>query len=759
MLVARRNRPIVVSRSLSALKLPYVSRVSLIVRNFKHWNGLPPRPGRTCRNRMGDPMVSRTATAAAPMMGPTRIAVVPAMVTSKVRFSRKGHPCCFTRSVVACRLGLRQTSEWPWSARPRKASRTVVQRILLTYRRFFVIIAHLAMWTASLLGAFLLRFEFHIPPIYLSHAVRWLAVLLVVRTVVHASMGLFHGLWRYSGSRDLIALVKAATLSTAAFALAVTFFGPQGLPRSIVVMDWLGSIVIVGGVRFSIRAIREIAVQAAAPPPEGRKRLLIVGAGDAGEMLIREIARVHAAKFEPVGFVDDDKMKVGERIHGVPVLGALLLVPTLVEKHHVDEVIIAIPSASGKEMRKIVDLCSGTGAHIRTLPGVDKLIDGRVTVNQLQAVKIEDLLGRDPVVLDNDAINAFVRSRVVLVTGAGGSIGSELCKQVARFGPRKIVLVEQAENNLFHIHRMLVREFPDVPVIPCVADICDTKRMDSIFAGEKPHVVFHAAAHKHVPMMEENPGEAIKNNVFGTKKLADISAAHHVEKFVMVSTDKAVNPTSVMGVSKRTAEIYVQSLSHRTQTQFVTVRFGNVLGSAGSVIPLFQEQIAAGGPVNVTHPEMKRYFMTIPEACQLILQAGAMGSGGEIFVLDMGEPVKIVDLARDLIKLNGLVPGEDIEIKFTGIRPGEKLFEELATDDEHADRTKHPKIFIGKFRPYDATRVELGLAQLHMLSGGTDREAIKVAFESLVPEYRGARAENRGEPTPRPERLSDAQLN
>ena len=610
-----------------------------------------------------------------------------------------------------------------------------MRSFILTYRRVLVILAHVLMWTASFYASFLLRFEFGIPHPYLVQVPKWLATLLVVRAGVHASLGLFHGLWRYSGSRDLIALIKAATISTAIFALVVTFVGPKGLPRAVIVMDWIGSIVVVGGVRFSIRALREIAVQVAKPPPEGRRRLLIVGAGDAGEMLMREIVRTHAARYEVIGFVDDNKVKVGERIHGVPVLGPLADTRSIVTEREIDELIIAIPSASGKEMRHIVDLCTGTGAHIRTLPGMDKLIDGRVTVNQLQAVKIEDLLGRDPVVLDNEAINSFVRSRVVLVTGAGGSIGSELCKQVARFGPRKIVLVEQAENNLFHIHRAIVREFPDVPVVPCVADICDTKRMETIFASEKPHVVFHAAAHKHVPMMEENPGEAIKNNVFGTKKVADLSSQHGVEKFVMVSTDKAVNPTSVMGVSKRTAEIYVQALSQRSKTQFVTVRFGNVLGSAGSVIPLFQEQIALGGPVTVTHPEMKRYFMTIPEACQLILQAGAMGVGGEIFVLDMGEPVKIVELARDLIKLSGLVPGEDIEIKFTGIRPGEKLFEELSTSEENADKTKHPKIFVGRFRPCEWATIDQALSALHTLSDGADVNAIRAAFAILAPEY------------------------
>jgi FlaA1/EpsC-like NDP-sugar epimerase len=629
---------------------------------------------------------------------------------------------------------------------------------LLAYRRIFVVLAHLAMWTCSFYGAFLLRFEFVIPGWYLQRIPLWLGALLAIRTAVHLSFGLFHGLWRYSSSRDLIALVKAAVLSTAAFALAVMFVGPSGLPRTVLIMDWLGSIVVVGGIRFSIRAVREIAVNAAQPPPEDRRRILVVGAGDAGEMIMREIIRAYASKYDPIGFVDDNPVKVGERIHGVPVLGAIAKVPDLVEEHKVDEVILAIPSLNGKDVRRIVDLCGGSGARIRTLPSVDRLIDGRAAVSQLQNVKIEDLLRREPVVLDTESISAFVRSRVVLVTGAGGSIGSELCRQVCRFGPQKVVLVEQAENNLFHIHRALVREFPDVVVTPCIADICDTKRIEAIFAEERPQVVFHAAAHKHVPMMEENPGEAIKNNVFGTKKVADLSVKYDVEKFVMVSTDKAVKPSSIMGVSKRAAEIYVQALSQRTKTQFVTVRFGNVLGSAGSVVPLFQEQIANGGPVSVTHPDMKRYFMTIPEACQLVLQAGAMGQGGEIFILDMGEPVRIVDLARDLIALSGLTPGEDIEIKFTGIRPGEKLFEELATDDENADKTVHPKIFVGKFRAYAWDVVEKGLERLRDVNDGSDREAVKAAFAELVPEFKpGAAAARKsrpsGEPTTGPRAL------
>lgn len=613
--------------------------------------------------------------------------------------------------------------------------------VLLAYRRPFVVVVHLVMWSVALYGAFLLRFEFDIPETYRKAFPAWLGLLLVVRMAVHFWFGLFHGLWRYSSSRDLVALVKAALVSTALFALVVWFVGPPGLPRTVIVMDFVGSIVVVGGVRFTVRALRELAVQVSHGGTGAKRRLLVAGAGDAGEMLMREITRVYAQRYLPVGFVDDNPRKVGERIHGVPVLGPISKVPEYVAAHEVDEVVVAMPSVSGAEMRRIVELCTSSGASIRTVPGVDGLIDGRVTVSQLQHVRIEDLLGRAPVRLDMDEISRELGSKVVLVTGAGGSIGSELCRQTARFGPARIVLVEQAENSLFHVHRALLNEFPGVNVVPVIGDICDSRRMEVVFAEHRPHIVLHAAAHKHVPMMEENPGEAIKNNVFGTKKIADLAVSSGTQKFVMVSTDKAVNPTSIMGASKRVAEIYVQALSQRSDTHFITVRFGNVLGSAGSVIPLFQEQIASGGPLTITHPEMRRYFMTIPEASQLILQAGAMGSGGEIFVLDMGEPVRIVDLARDLIRLSGLVPDEDIELKFTGMRPGEKLFEELATDDEHADKTKHPKIFVGKFRPCAWPRVEAGLQQLHSVSDGGDRDAICVAFAALVPEYRGSYAQ------------------
>ncbi len=614
----------------------------------------------------------------------------------------------------------------------------IIRELVVQYRRALVVLVHLVLWSGALVLALALRFEFEVPAPYFRLLPKLLALSLGIRALVHWKLGLFHGLWRYSGSRDLRSLLWAATLSSICYAAAWAFLDARIFPRSIFVLDWAFSILIVGGLRFGIRTIREVTIQNAMPKSDApRRRLLIVGAGDAGEMLMREIVRIYRNRYEPIGFLDDSAHKQGERIHGVPVLGPIDTITEVVRREQIDEIILAIPSLSGREMRNIVELCRPTGVHMRTLPGVDGLIDGRVTVNQLTEVNIEDLLRREPVKLDLEALGHAFAGRVVLVTGAGGSIGSELCRQVCRFAPKRLVLVEQAENSLFHVERALRAEYPDIEIVPYIADICDSKRLEAIFSAERPQAVFHAAAHKHVPLMEANPGEAIKNNVFGTRKVADLAHQFGVERFVMVSTDKAVNPTSLMGVSKRVAEIYVQSLSQRSKTHFITVRFGNVLGSAGSVVPIFREQIAKGGPVTVTHPEMRRYFMTIPEACQLVLQAGAMGQGGEIFVLDMGEPVKIVDLARDLIRLSGLNPDSDIEIKFTGMRPGEKLFEELAVDEESVEKTKHPKIFVGRFRPYPLDEILQGLQKLHACSDGANVEAVKRAFKDVVPEYQG----------------------
>ena len=628
-----------------------------------------------------------------------------------------------------------------------------MRQLILAYRRVLVIAIHVGLWATGLVLALLLRFDFQIPERTMQLAIRLVLVSTAIRSLVHWRFGLFHGLWRYSGARDLLSLIKAAALSSVLIATFWAFLGTGNFPRSIFILDFAFSILLIGGLRFGIRTIHEVGKNNAAPPSDGprtsRRRVLVLGAGDAGETLMREMIRMQ--RYEPVGFLDDSRRMHGEQIHGVKVLGSIERVEEVVKEHAIDEVILAIPSLRGRQMRRIVDLCRPTGVTLRTVPALGSLIDGTVTVNQLTEVKIEDLLGREPVELEKEAVAEFLGGRVVLVTGAGGSIGSELCHQVAKFSPSHLVLLEQAENSLFEVHRTLLASFPSLRITPYVADICDTKRLEAVFAAERPAVVFHAAAHKHVPMMEANPGEAIKNNVFGTKKVADVAARFDVASFVMVSTDKAVNPTSIMGASKRAAEIYVQALSQRTKTQFVTVRFGNVLGSAGSVIPIFKRQILDGGPVTVTHPEMKRYFMTIPEACQLILQAGTMGRGGEIFILDMGEPVKIVDLARDLIKLSGLRPDEDIPIVFTGMRPGEKLFEELSFDAEKAQKTRHEKVFVGTFKPYPWDEVERGLGDLHSLTDGSSVDAIRGSLARLIPEYVSS------ESTPSPGRVRDVE--
>lgn len=595
-----------------------------------------------------------------------------------------------------------------------------------------VILVHLGLWTASLLLAFLLRFDFQISVVNFDLISVWLPVLLAFRTAAFYRWGLFRGMWRYTGASDLMAIVKATTVGSLAMTGFLVFVFFQ-FPRSILVIDWLGALTLVGGMRFTIRWLRKTRGEVEA----GQQRILIVGAGDAGEMLLREIQQRHAARFLPVGLLDDDPLKRGANIHGVRVLGATDELRRIAASRDIQEVIIAIPSASGHQMRRIVDLCKASAVRFRTIPGIDELIDGRAKVSQLREVAIEDLLGREPVELDMRVISSAMAGQVVMVSGAGGSIGSEICRQVCRFEPKALLLVERAENALFEVHRELEAAFPEIALIPCIADVGDAPRMDQVFREHRPTVVFHAAAHKHVPMMEWNPGEAVKNNVLGTKTLADMAAAYDVARFVMISTDKAVNPTSVMGVSKRIAEIYVQALSARSQTRFVTVRFGNVLGSAGSVVPIFKQQIESGGPVTVTHPEMKRYFMTIPEASQLVLQAGMMGEGGEIFILDMGKPVWIADLARDLILLSGLKPGEDIEICFTGARPGEKLFEELSVASENVDSTRHPKIFVGRFRPHAWETVQRHIADLVAIAR-RHPEDLRSKFREIVPEYRPA---------------------
>ncbi len=604
----------------------------------------------------------------------------------------------------------------------------------------------LAILSLAFWAAFFVRFDGELPLQMFKRLMFLWPYAVAFQYLLLATFGVPRFAWRYVGLREASHILGATGTAASAFLVArlvaaelVPTLGHAQyalLPIGVILIDFALAFLGVTGVRAVRRLLGERAEHERRRAAEHVVPTMLVGAGQAGLLVVKELATRPDLGMRPVGFLDDDALKVGTVVHGVPVLGTTADLEKLCKKHGAREVLIAIANAPGPQIRRIKELCDAAGLPAKIIPGIYEIVGGQVNLSRIRDVSIEDLLGREPVDLDMDAISASMKGRTVLVTGAGGSIGSEICRQVCRFEPAKLLLVEQAENSLFHVHRELVAAHPALAsrVVPCIADITDAARMEGLFRAHEPEVVFHAAAHKHVPMMEWNPGEAVKNNVFGTKALADLSHAHRVRRFVMISTDKAVNPTSVMGCSKRIAEIYVQALSQRSETRFTTVRFGNVLGSAGSVIPIFQEQIARGGPVTVTHPEMKRYFMTIPEACQLVIQAGAMGEGGEIFILDMGEPVKIVDLARDLIRLSGLRP-EDVAIEFSGMRPGEKLFEELSVADEVAEKTRHPKIFTGRIRPIDLETVVSRLSELRSLADGATPEELRAKFHELVPEY------------------------
>ncbi|MGF1466068.1 MAG: polysaccharide biosynthesis protein [Sandaracinaceae bacterium] len=594
--------------------------------------------------------------------------------------------------------------------------------------------------------AFLLRFDWQPPREMVGRLLLALPYVVAIEYGVLASFGVRNFSWRYVGMWEAWRILQATAVSFGALvairlvvgALAVhlpglaTWVIPLGILAINVVLMFLG----VTGIRVARRLLGEHLEARARGAHVTVVPTMLVGAGEGGRMMSREIAQRPDLGLRAVGFLDDDPRKVGMVLNAVPVVGPTDRLAELCKRYGAKQVLITMASAPGQVLRRITRLAEEADLPVKTIPGLFELASGRVALTGIRSVAIEDLLRRAPVQLDAEAIAEDLQGRAVLVTGAGGSIGSELCRQVAAFRPRKLLLVERAENNLFQIHRQLHKLTDrDVEVIPLLADVTDSDRMRDIIAQHRPRTVFHAAAHKHVPMMEWNPGEAVKNNVFGTHTVATLADEHGVRSFVMVSTDKAVNPTNVMGATKRVAEMVVQSLATRSDTRYVTVRFGNVLGSAGSVIPIFREQIANGGPVTVTHPDMERYFMTIPEACQLVLQAESMGHGGEIFILDMGEPVKIVDLARDLIRLSGFRPDEDIEITFVGVRPGEKLYEELSTDEEQAAKTRHPKIYVGSRPPPTPEEVQGYLRVLRSALALEDPEAAVATLRECVPEF------------------------
>ena len=617
---------------------------------------------------------------------------------------------------------------------------------LLRFRKPLIILAHIIAFAASLMLSFLVLNDMQFPGLWFKHYPRFLPLFIAVKLVVFGLFKQYRGWWRYVGISDLLGILRASLVSTIIIvALWFAIVPNIGLLRTnlpaienvdgVVMADMFSTILLLAGLRMVIRLYHEEFRTVAGTR---LKRFLIVGAGNAGEALLREIHRMPIAQYEVIGFIDDAPVKQGLDIHGIPVLGAVEQLPKICADRNIEEIAIAMPSASHQQLRRVIQVCQGAKIRFRTVPAITDIASGKFRVSQIRDVDINDLLGRQVVQLDQDSIEAFTKDKVILVTGAGGSIGSEMCRQLCRFSPKLLLLVEQAENPLFYIERELQRQFPAVRLEGIICDITDKLRVERIFEKHKPEVVIHAAAHKHVPLMELNPGEAIKNNVVGTRMVADAADRFGTANFVMISTDKAVNPTSIMGSSKRIAEMYIQDLSRTSQTHFVTVRFGNVLGSEGSVVPIFKKQIAEGGPVTVTHPQMKRYFMTIPEASQLVLQAATMGKGGEIFVLDMGEPVKIVDLAKELITLSGFRPGEDIEITFTNPRPGEKLFEELSIEGENMQRTRHPKIRIWKNIPMDRDKLRAGIDELVAIAQRQNYREIIQKIKELVPEYIGS---------------------
>ena len=609
---------------------------------------------------------------------------------------------------------------------------------LLRFRGPVKFVLHLAIFIAANYLAYLVRFDFSIPRQYFIPMWDTIPVLLIAKALGFLAFGQFSGWWRYVSIRDVFPVAAGCALGSALFAGAVyALWGPYHVPRSIYLLDFGNTLLLVLGVRYMIRMGRE---KLGNRRLGSERRVLIVGAGSAGRMIAREIRENPAVGMIEVGFIDDDKEKIGTRIEGVKVLGGHGQIEEICRKLEVDEVIIAIPSASPSVVRHIVEHCRSLSARFRILPGVGELIDGRVSVNALRNVDLADLLGRDPVALDTDLLHREITGRTVMVTGAAGSIGSELCRQVAALSPSKLVMFEIAESPLFELENDMRERFPGLPLVGVIGDIRDRRRLEEVVAAHRPSVVYHAAAYKHVPVMEVHPVEAVKTNVLGTRIVAEVAAKHDVQRFVLVSTDKAVRPTNVMGATKRIAELIVQNMNGKGRsTAFVAVRFGNVLDSVGSVIPIFRKQLETTGRLTVTHPEASRYFMLIPEAAGLILQAGAMAGGGEVFVLDMGEPVKVLDLARNMIRLSGKELGVDAEIVYTGLRPGEKLHEELVIEGEDVLRTSHPKVMKligdGKMPGEWAARLER-LIDLACLGDrpGVIRE-LDLLVKGYVPDY------------------------
>lgn len=563
-------------------------------------------------------------------------------------------------------------------------------------RNRYILLGDLLLIVAAAMGSYALRLE--LGPAFLTYlpTVYWLiGVSLIVKPLFFAYFGLYRRMWSYASVREMTLIVLAVTTATLVVSVVMISLHSlgvfAGLSRSALAIDWLLTIILCGGLRFTMRILAENASQSISKSKT--RRALIVGAGDAGALVARELQKNSQVNLLAVGFVDDNPTKQHQQIYGIPVVGTLTELARLLDNHHIDEVIIAIPSAPGRVIRTVADVCRLKGIPFRTMPGIYELLGGKVSVSRLRDVDITDLLRRDPARIRDEEIGEALNGRIVLVTGAGGSIGRELCRQIARWGPAELLMLGHGENSIFEALLDLQESFPSLLARPLICDVRDRERMENLMMRYRPQVVFHTAAHKHVPMMEKNVEEAVTNNILGTRNLVDLSLAHGVERLVMISTDKAIRPVNVMGATKRIGEMIVLDAAARSGLAYSVVRFGNVLGSRGSIVPIFKRQIARGGPITITHPDMRRYFMTIPEAVYLVLQSATLGHGGETYVLNMGQQVRILDLAEDLIRLSGLVPGKDIEIVFTGVRPGEKLSEDLWDEGCSFQPTPHPDIY------------------------------------------------------------------
>lgn len=610
--------------------------------------------------------------------------------------------------------------------------------ILKDWKRIVVIIIdliiitltfYLAFWIRSLDERFLLHEYFIIFK-------QTLPLVTVVYLFSFIFFGLYKGLWQYASVKELLRIFKAVAIGSFLTVGGMVFvLNLRGFPRSVYIIHPLLLFLFVGASRFGGRIFKHISPSSLLLNISDLKQVILVGAGDAGEMIVRESLRHPENGYRVVGFVDDDPEKVNKDIHGVKILGLIEILPEIVKRKSVDEIVITIPSASRGQIRRIIDVCNETRVPFKITPSLSDVIGGRVTFNQVRKVEVKDILSREAVKLDLEGISHYVSGKRILITGAGGSIGSELCRQLTRFNPELLILFGRGEFSLYNIERELREKYPSLAVRPVIANIRDESRTRAVLNYYKPHVIFHVAAHKHVPLMEANPCEAIKNNVVGSKILMEAAEDYDVKRFVLISTDKAVNPVNFMGVSKRIAELLLQSMAKRNRCKFSAVRFGNVLESRGSVVPLFKQQITKGGPITITHPEVTRYFMTVSEAAQLVIQAGAMGEGGEIFVLNMGDPVKIIDLARDLIRLSGFEPEIDIKIKTSGLRPGERMHEKLVAEGEKVQATQHEKILIIKPNEVEVRKLSEVVKELEKLAVEEDIQGLVRKIRQIVPEF------------------------